>query len=164
MDSLISHNTSDVTWRNVTAASLFLVDITGHTPRSLAVIKNNTSAAAALAGLEAEIRRIHPLGANMPVNSHKASRKPHTVSPLPLPSAKPGACVNGGWHEPRFVGAKARAATSTYRNYAPNECEADVIDFTDCDMESEKAGKCGITPEQFFEHYFVPGKSAGSAA
>ena len=148
VDSLTSANASDVTWRNVTAAAAFLFDITGHTARTLAVAQGNNAAAAALASLEEEVLKLHPLGANMPVNQHKTSPPPHTVSPLPLPTSQAEACPNGGWVEPKFVGSKARAAISSYRQYAPNECEADVVDFTDCTMEDEKAGKCGMTPQQ----------------
>lgn len=53
------------------------------------------------------------------------------------------------------MGAKARAAVSSYRALAPSECDADVIDYSRCSVEDEAAGQCGLTPQQFFDHYFV---------
>jgi hypothetical protein len=63
--------------------------------------------------------------------------------------------------EPRFVGAKARAAVSSYRALAPSECDADVIDYTSCSLEDEAAGKCGLSPQQFVDHFFVRSESRG---
>lgn len=126
--SLGSSNISDIAWRNVTAAAVFLPDINGMTPRQLATLAGNDEAATALRGLEEEMARLHPLGPNMPRTAHRSPAPPRTVPAMPLPSytPQPGVCPNnGGWTEPRFVSKKARAAVDSFRDFAPSECDID---------------------------------------
>ena len=134
--SLASANVSDVTWRNVTAASVLLRDANGWTARALAERAGNAAAAAALAALEAAVAALHPVEgtANAPAPRHRAEAPPPPVVPsLPLPAYAPlpGECpANGGWAQPAFVGTKARAALAAWRLHAPSEC--DVVRTSAC--------------------------------